>query len=131
VRPKNKGFKNPSKNRFQPPAINTNQTQNQGAQSKSGFVPFDLNKKYKKLGDFRLNGFRVGWGENWNFGDLGGRRWVGTVENGRRWCSGGGCGGGWWWVWVDLGLGEERDGGAGWGCCTAEGGNEGSGEKLT
>jgi hypothetical protein len=50
---------------------------------------------------------------------------VGTVENGRRWCSGGGGGGGWWWVWVDLGLGEERDGGAGWGGCTAGGENGG------
>jgi hypothetical protein len=26
---------------------------------------------------------------------------------------------------VVLGLGEERDGGAGWGCCTAKGKNEG------
>jgi hypothetical protein len=104
VRPKNKGFKNPSKNRFQPPAINTNQTQNQAAQSKSGFVPFDLNKKYKKLGDFRLNGFQVGWGENGKIGELGGRRW----------CSGGGGGGGWWWVWVYFGFREKMTE-VGWG----------------
>jgi hypothetical protein len=49
---------------------------------------------------------------------------VGTVENGRRWCSGGGGGGGWWWVWVDLDLGR-RGRRKGWGLCTAEGKNEG------
>jgi Na+/alanine symporter len=32
---------------------------------------------------------------------------VGTVENGRRWCSGGGGGGGWWWVWVYFGFREK------------------------
>jgi hypothetical protein len=53
---------------------------------------------------------------------------VGTVENGRRWCSGGGGGGGWWWVWVGVGgfgFGEEEDGGAGMGGCTADGENGG------
>jgi hypothetical protein len=38
---------------------------------------------------------------------------VGTVENGRRWCSGGGGGGYGWWVWVIFGFREEKDGGGG------------------
>jgi hypothetical protein len=47
---------------------------------------------------------------------------VGTVENGRRWCSGGRGGGGWWWVWVVLDLGRGRtDKVFRGGCCTAEG----------
>jgi hypothetical protein len=50
---------------------------------------------------------------------------VGTVENGRRWCSGGGGGGGWWWVWVDFGLGGRRTEVRGGGAVRPEWGNEG------
>jgi hypothetical protein len=51
VRPKNKGLENPSKNQIQPPAINKNSTQNQGAQSKNGLVPL-IEQKIKKNGGF-------------------------------------------------------------------------------
>jgi hypothetical protein len=41
VRPKNKGFKNPFEIKPNPLQKQQKPTQNQGAQSKSGFVPFD------------------------------------------------------------------------------------------
>jgi hypothetical protein len=72
--------------------------------------------------------------------------WVGGEKSefwGFGWPAVGGYGGEWpavvfwWWGrrWVVVGVGGfgfwwEKDGGAGWGCCTAEGGNEGRGEKT-
>jgi hypothetical protein len=45
VQPENKGLENPSKINPNPLQKQEKPTQNQGAQSKNGFVPFDLNKK--------------------------------------------------------------------------------------
>jgi hypothetical protein len=71
-----------------------------------------IEQKIKEFGAFSEKlGF--GWvGDKMGiFGNLGGRRWVGTVENGRRWCSGGG-GGGYGW-WVIFGVRVEKDEGGG------------------
>jgi hypothetical protein len=45
VQPEIKGFENPDKNHTNPLQNKKIPPQNQGAQSKSGFVPFDLNKR--------------------------------------------------------------------------------------
>jgi hypothetical protein len=102
VQPKIKGFENPDKNHTNPLQNKKIPTQNQGAQSKS-------EQKNEKIGGFSgewVSGF-VGnqWGK---MGDLGGRRWFWVVENGRRWCLGGGEGGCQRWVWVVLDFWEER-----------------------
>jgi hypothetical protein len=95
-----KGLETPFKS-AQPPAKTTqNPTQNNGAQSKSGFVPKIYQKNEKKLRDFGEIGFREKWGESGENGMFGGRRWVEV--------AGGGAVGGWevmggggaWWVWI-------------------------------
>jgi hypothetical protein len=85
-------------------------TESKGHNPRVDLCPL-IEQKMKKMGDFRRIGYRVGWGQNGNFGVMGGRRWVGMVETDRRWCSGGGGGGGWWWVVV---FWRMRDGGRVW-----------------
>jgi hypothetical protein len=57
-----KGWKTLLKLNPTPLQIKKNQHIIKGAQSKRGFVPFDLNKKSKNWGYFGKIGFRVGWG---------------------------------------------------------------------
>jgi hypothetical protein len=82
--PKLKGLETPFK-QAQPPAKTHKQpTQNQGAQSQSGLVPL-IKQKIKKWGVFSEMCFGLVGDKMGNLGFLGGRRWVGTVEKGRRW----------------------------------------------
>jgi hypothetical protein len=98
--PKIKGLETPLKS-AQPPAKSTqNQSQINGAQSKSGFVP-KINKKNEQKWRKRKKKRVLGYvGEKLEIGVFGGRRWVEM--------AGGGAVGGWevmgsggaWWVWI-------------------------------
>jgi hypothetical protein len=101
-----KGLKNPFQKSTQPPAkITQNQQQINGHNPRVDLCPKSI-KKSKKIEDFGEMGFRVFWGQNGKSGILGGRRWVGMVENGRRWCSVVGEVDGWRWVGLILDLGR-------------------------
>jgi hypothetical protein len=84
----------------------------------------------KKLGDFRVNGFRVLWGINGEKGKIwvvgGGFGWRRTAGGGvsvvGKVDAGGGCG--WFWIF------GRREPEMGFGGCTAAGKNWGKGEKM-
>jgi hypothetical protein len=79
-------------------------------------VPLIEQKKKKKMGDFWVKWVSGYIGEKREIWVFGGRRWVGTVEKGRRWCLGGGGGGCRRWVAVgveNLDVREERTEGRG------------------
>jgi hypothetical protein len=69
-------------------------------------VPKNSKKIEEKIRHLGFLGFWGMFGKKGKSGCLGGRRWVGTVEKGRRWCLGGGGGGGWWWDGVFWMLGR-------------------------
>jgi hypothetical protein len=112
-----KGLKTPFKSTQSPAKTTPNKQKTNGSQYKNGFVPKINKKNEKEWKNFEKWGFGKNGGK-WKNGLMGGRRWVGTVENDQRWCLGGGGGDGWRWVggfWI-LGrrVTEEREGG-----CTA------------
>jgi hypothetical protein len=82
--PKIKGLRTLLKNAQPPAKTNKNQHRIKGHNPREDLCLL-IEQKIKQFGGFFGEiGFRVGWGQNGKSEILGGRRWVGTVENGRR-----------------------------------------------